>query len=108
MIDQLSPNGWVGIGFHENNSIPLAKSNYSTAICFCSDQSFYNLQLIEKKPIATGIKYIIEANLNIGSISITGENGLNLKATGLQGKTLYPYFEFNGEHQLTILSYHKT
>jgi len=103
-IDKLS-GPWVGLGFHANQNLNFTKSNYSTAICICSDQSFYNLQIINKEAITQGEVYHFEMNSGTGEITITSSNGLLCKATGHQNKTLYPFFEFNGNHEITILSY---
>lgn len=104
-IDNLAPGGWVGIGFIDNKQINFQVSNYSKAICSCSDQTFYNIQVIQKEYFGSNGIYTFELNHNTGEITIKGNNGLNLKATGHQNKVFYPYFEFNGDHQITIQSY---
>jgi hypothetical protein len=103
-IEKIS-GSWIGLGFHTNNTINLNQSNYSTAICACSDQSFYNIQVVQKVNISQGEAYNFEANFNTGEVTISSENGLFCQATGYQNKTLYPYFEFNGMHHISVLSY---
>jgi len=113
-IDVLESNpygglqGWVGIGFIENPNINLAQSNYSQAACICSDQSFYKVHVSQSGQVAAGVTYVFQIDFGTGELLITGDNGLECKGTGYQGKSMYPYFEFTNKHQITILNYMHT
>jgi len=97
--------GWVGMGFIENDQINLTASNYSHASCICSDQSFYKLQTVQAGQVSVGICYSFEINFETGELRIVGDNGLECRAEGFKGKNVYPYFEFTAKHQITILNY---
>jgi len=103
-IDRVQ-GAWLGIGFIENPELNLKGTYYSQAVCITSDGYFFNLTVNNNSPpIAQGVIYHFEANLNNGEILIQGENGLNAKTTGFMNRVLYPYFEFRGIHQATIIA----
>lgn len=104
-IDYLHGNGWVGIGFIENPGINISVSNYSQAICICSDQSIYNLHVENKTTMQAGRVYTCTANFNTGDVTIASDDGMKCVAIGYKDKVLYPYFEFTSKHQITVISF---
>jgi len=100
--------GWVGMGFIENDQINYTVSNYSQASCICSDQSFYKLQIVQTGQVAVGVCYSFELNFETGELKVVGDNGLEGRAEGFKGKTVFPFFEFTNKHQITILNYTST
>jgi hypothetical protein len=104
-IESLTGNGWIGLGFIEKDEIILNVSNYTAAICTCTDQSQYNLHVNNKVSMAAGQTWTFVADFTTGDIKITSDNGFDAVAIGYKERTLYPYFEFTSKHHITVLSY---
>ena len=105
-LEYVHLGGWVGIGVIDTKDFPMASNAYSKAMCICSDNCVYNLNSNMQQPMLTGNVYTITIDCSSGSVLIEGSGGYEAKKTeGLMGKTLYYFFELNGPHKVSILSY---
>jgi len=107
IIDQSElKNSWLAFGFVTGDqNVLLNQSAYQKAICICSHQTVHNIQAQEYVDMSVGVVYTIEADFLGEEVKITGENGLKCIGRINHSKGLIPFWEFKGDHRLTLLNY---